>query len=246
MVARRAVRTRSIRTRTAPNLSVTRPCCWLEAAPTFVSRDRAAGARHIEDSGGASVIVMDDGLQNPALAKTLTLAVMDSARGVGNGLVVPAGPLRAPLNFQLGLVDAVVINGSGSSSASALRDFSGPRLGVSTVPSGDTAWLRDGAILAFAGIANPQRFFGLLTSLGAQMIDTVVFADHMPLTEADASRLLERVDQSGAMLVTTEKDTARMTRKQNSRRLWRFALVRGHSQFTSVLPMTMKPAFASS
>ena len=82
------------------------------AAPTLVARDRAAGRpRHRSGPDPADVIVMDDGLQNPSLAKDLAIAVVDGRRGLGNGLVIPAGPLRAPLEFQLGLADAIVVNG---------------------------------------------------------------------------------------------------------------------------------------
>src|SRR6476661_643641 len=83
------------------------------AAPTLVARDRRAGAHAIEmGPHPVTVIVMDDGLQNPGLAKDLTIAVVDGGRGLGNGLTMPAGPLRAPLPFQLELTDAIVVNES--------------------------------------------------------------------------------------------------------------------------------------
>ena len=96
---------------TRPTTSATRPCCSPAAAPTLVARDRAAGAQgHRGEAAPVSAIVMDDGLQNPQLAKDLAIAMVDGSRGLGNGLVIPAGPLRAPLDFQLGLADAIVVN----------------------------------------------------------------------------------------------------------------------------------------
>src|SRR4051794_32272047 len=80
------------------------------AAPTIVSRDRPAGAALANDSG-ANCIVMDDGFQNPSLRKTFSLIVADGGRGVGNGRVFPAGPLRAPLGAQLARVDALLVLG---------------------------------------------------------------------------------------------------------------------------------------
>jgi tetraacyldisaccharide 4'-kinase len=190
------------------------------AAPTMVERDRGAGARTIElalESGAvaADVIVMDDGLQNPQLAKDLTLAVVDGTRGLGNGRVIPAGPLRAPLEFQLGLVDAIVVNAPPSGVGGAIaewlgRRFAGPVLRCSTVAAGDTTWLKGRRVVAWAGIGAPRRYFGMLQALGAELIEAVAFSDHQRLSEADARRLLGLAERGRATLVSTEKDMARL------------------------------------
>ncbi len=199
------------------------------AAPTLLARDRAAGARMIEraieaaGSVAADVIVMDDGLQNPQLAKDLTLAVVDGSRGLGNGRVMPAGPLRAPLRFQLGLVDAIVVNAplpnagpnagpdAGAAVAGWLRQrFDGPVLRCATVVAGDASWLQGSRVVAWAGIGAPQRFFAMLRSLGAEVVETVAFGDHQRLDETDARRLLALAERHGAALVSTAKDIARL------------------------------------
>jgi tetraacyldisaccharide 4'-kinase len=198
------------------------------AAPTLVARDRAAGATAIEgaiegeiEAAGASgaaaadVIVMDDGLQNPQLAKDLSLAVVDGSRGLGNGRVMPAGPLRAPLAFQLGLVDAIVINAPAWEAAAGVSDwlrqrFDGPLLRCTTVVAGDAAWLQGQRVVAWAGIGAPQRFYAMLRSLGADVVETVAFADHQRLTEADAQNLLAAAGRRRAALVSTAKDMARL------------------------------------
>jgi tetraacyldisaccharide 4'-kinase len=191
------------------------------AAPTLVARDRGAGARTVErasESGAvaADVIVMDDGLQNPQLAKDLTLAVVDGVRGLGNGRVIPAGPLRAPLAFQLGLVDAIVVNAPPSGAAGAVaewlgrRRFEGPVLRCSTVAAGDTVWLKGRRVVAWAGIGAPQRFFGTLRALGAELVEAAAFGDHQRLSENDARRLLGLAERRTAALVSTEKDMARL------------------------------------
>jgi tetraacyldisaccharide 4'-kinase len=181
--------------------------------PTLVARDRAEGARVIERrSEPVSVIVMDDGLQNASLAKDLTIAMVDGTRGLGNGLVIPAGPLRAPLEFQLGLAGAVVVNGAGNGVAEWLQHrFNGPVLRCSTAPVGDSAWLQGQRVVAWAGIGSPQRFFALLAAQGADVVDTVTFRDHQRLTPADAARLLQLSQRHEAQLVSTEKDLARLT-----------------------------------
>jgi tetraacyldisaccharide 4'-kinase len=185
-------------------------------APTQLARDRQQGARAIETGPHpATVIVMDDGLQNARLAKDLSIALVDGVRGIGNGMVIPAGPLRAPLDFQLELTDAVVVNepvpGAGDRIADWLRThFNGPVLRAATVPSEDAGWLKGLRVVAWAGIGSPQRFFAMLAHLGAEVIEAVAFRDHQSVQEADADRLLAQAEWHDATLVTTEKDHARM------------------------------------
>jgi tetraacyldisaccharide 4'-kinase len=187
------------------------------AAPTMVARDRRAGAHAIETGPHpVTVIVMDDGLQNPSLAKNLTIAVVDGGRGIGNGRVIPAGPLRAPLAFQLELTDAVVVNerapGTESRTTAWLRHrFPGPVLQATTVPAQDAGWLRGRNVVAWAGIGAPERFFALLEALGAAVAERVAFRDHQRLDESDARQLMERAARLGATLVTTQKDMARLS-----------------------------------
>jgi len=186
-------------------------------APTLVARDRRAGARAIESGPHpATVIVMDDGLQNGALAKDLGIAVVDGARGLGNGLVMPAGPLRAPLDFQLELTDAIIVNGVGADGESRVTEwlrhrFAGPVLRASVGPAESADWLNGARVVAWAGIGSPRRFFGMLQGLGAEVVERVAFRDHQWLDESDAGRLLELARRHSATLVTTEKDMARLT-----------------------------------
>ena len=112
------------------------------AACVMVAPDRTAGARAIvEQCLDASLIIMDDGLQNPSLAKDLRIAVVDGARGFGNGLVIPAGPMRAPLGVQLAHTDIVVVNGRRDDRDGIARAiapaFAGPVLSAHQAPAGD-------------------------------------------------------------------------------------------------------------
>ena len=188
------------------------------AAPTLVARDRRAGARAIETGPHpVTVIVMDDGLQNPRLAKDLTIAVVDGGRGLGNGLVMPAGPLRAPLEFPAradrcdrrqrahgGRETRPRRNGCGIAlpARCCARAWFRPR-----TPTGS----RVRGVVAWAGIGAPERFFAMLQALGAEVLETVAFRDHQWLSEADAGRLLQLAHRHSATLVTTEKDMARLT-----------------------------------
>jgi tetraacyldisaccharide 4'-kinase len=185
------------------------------AAPTLVARDRSAGARAIESGPHpCTVILMDDGLQNPSLAKDLTIAVIDGALGIGNGLAIPAGPLRAPLDFQLEITDAILVNGGQAQPPVAdwLRHrFVGSVLRANVTPAQDSGWLEGQRVVAWAGIAAPQRFFAMLGSLGAEVVEAVPFRDHQWVGEADARRLLELAALRRALLVTTAKDMARLS-----------------------------------
>ncbi len=199
------------------------PLLLARAMPTVVARNRSAGASFINDAAPASaVIVMDDGLQNPTLAKDLTLAVVDRTRGIGNGRVIPAGPLRAPLSVQVALAHAIVINGARDRLASPAvdglaRSVSAPTLACWPASRGDGEVWRDKAVLAYAGIANPGRFFALLGNLGARVVEERAFPDHHTFTDADAASLMAASRRLGAELVTTEKDLARLAHASGSR-----------------------------
>ena len=195
------------------------PLLLARVAPTLVARDRAEGVRTIEASGRkVGAVIMDDGLQNPAVAKDLSIAVVDGGRGLGNGEVIPAGPLRAPFEFQIGLVDAIVVREPAEDGAAAAsvhermrRGFPGPVLAARVGLSGDASWLAGRPVVAFAGIANPERFFSLAERLGARLLGRVSFPDHHALSPADADRLIALAREKGCDLITTEKDHARLS-----------------------------------
>ncbi len=189
-------------------------------APVMVVGDRAAGARAIEHGDGlglrATVIVMDDGLQNPALAKDLSIAVVDAMRGLGNGRCIPAGPLRAPLAVQMPKVRALVLNiGEGRapqapSLDALLHAFAGRVVTARIAVQPPLAWLRERPVLAYSGIGVPTRFFETLANAGADVRETISFPDHHAFTSEDAHAILAKSRSSDLQLVTTEKDAARL------------------------------------
>ncbi len=182
-------------------------------APVIVCRDRAAGAR-AAIAAGASVIVMDDGLQNPSLAKDLTLAVVDGAAGVGNGLTMPAGPLRASLAAQIPHIQAILVIGPGAAGdeiAEAGAAAGKPVLRGRLAPDpAAVALLNDRAVLAFAGIGRPGKFFDTLRETGAQIVATREFPDHHDFSKAEIAALQRDAAAAKAVLVTTEKDRVRL------------------------------------
>jgi tetraacyldisaccharide 4'-kinase len=187
------------------------PLLLARVAPTVVARDRVVGARAAL-AAGASAIVMDDGFQNPALAKDSCILVVDGRRGVGNGRVFPAGPLRAPCAAQLARAQTVVVVGEGA--PAIVADARARGLAVFTArllpePAAVTA-LRGARVLAFAGIGDPEKFFATLRESGIAVAATRSFADHHRLRRAEAQALRDAAAHDGLVLVTTEKDAARM------------------------------------
>jgi len=180
----------------------------------WIARDRLLGARAMA-ADAVKAIVMDDGFQNPALAKDLALLVFDASAGAGNGRVVPAGPLREPLAAGLARADAVILMQSGAEAPSddhsplarALAAFRGPILHATLAPAGEAP---SGPLVAFAGIGRPQKFYDTLTGLGVSLADAISFPDHHPYTAADLRRLREHASAHGARLITTEKDFVRL------------------------------------
>ncbi len=189
------------------------PLLLARACPTWVARDRAAGGSAAE-AAGAEVLLLDDGLQNPALAKDLALAVIDGAAGLGNRRVVPAGPLRENLSRGLSRAQALLVVGAGAPDLPA-GAFDGPLLRATleagSAPGGAAAadW-RGRRVLAFAGIGRPEKFFDTLAGLGAELAGRRAFADHHAYTAADAEALLAEARRLGAEPATTEKDAVRL------------------------------------
>jgi tetraacyldisaccharide 4'-kinase len=181
--------------------------------PVAVSRERINGVA-LARSQRASVILMDDGFQNPSIAKDASLIVIDSDRGLGNGFVFPAGPLRAPLKPQLARTDALIVVGEGAAS-DAVADAAAARealvLSAHLKPDASSlSALRDRRVFAFAGIGDPQRFFRTLRSAGIDVARERSFADHHRFSHAEIERLAADVKTDGLTLVTTEKDFARL------------------------------------
>lgn len=172
----------------------------------WVAKDRAAGVQAAQ-SAGAQAIILDDGFQNPAVAKDLSIVVVDALRGFGNGRVIPAGPLREPVERGLARADLLLSIGPQDSHA-AIKPT--PDLKGSLLPLATGMPWQSLRLFAFAGIGHPEKFFGTLREMGAHVIKTQSLDDHQPLTDALMKRLETEAAAITAQLVTTEKDAVRL------------------------------------
>jgi len=182
-------------------------------APTWVARERLAGARAAA-AAGARVVLMDDGFQNPHLRKALSILVVDAVQGFGNGRLIPAGPLRELVASGLARADLVIVVGSPEARERLISEWPELRcselLGARLAPVVTGLPLAGEPVVAFAGIGRPAKFFATLRELGAQLVTAEEFPDHHVYDTRVLSRLLRLARGAGAMLVTTEKDAVRL------------------------------------
>ena len=189
------------------------PLMLARTVPVAVARDRISGVA-LARSQGASVILMDDGFQNPGIAKDASLIVIDANRGLGNACVFPAGPLRAPLYQQLACTDALIVIGAGAAAEAVAAEIAArdrPVLSAHLKPNdASVAALAGKRVFAFAGIGDPGRFFRTLRSGGIEVVRERAFADHHPFSHDEIEALIAEAARDGLTLATTEKDLARL------------------------------------
>ncbi len=178
------------------------PLLLAQFAPTWIGVNRVKTAK-LAIEHGATVLVMDDGLQNPSIEKDLNFVVIDSMQGLGNKKVFPAGPLREPIQKGLNRAQAIVLIGDHNPLPKAEKNIFRAKLEVSTA-------LEPQKVIGFAGIGFPQKFKKTLLELNMDVCDFIGFADHHPYTVTEIQRLRRKAKNKHALLATTAKDFLRI------------------------------------
>lgn len=184
------------------------------AAPTWVGRDRLASAIAAQQAG-ATILLCDDALQHHALHKDMSLLVIDGPYGLGNGLALPAGPLREDLASAVKRCDAVILIGADAQALAARITV--PLFTATLEPAAHALDVTSQPWLAFAGIGRPEKFFDSLRARGAKLVATRSFADHHAYTAHDLKQLEDEATQMGAQLITTTKDAVKLPAAHRSR-----------------------------
>lgn len=184
------------------------PLLLAQYAPCFVCKDRAVGAKAIEDWGKADIIIMDDGMQNPSLQKDFTILVINGQFGIGNGGIIPAGPMRESLSDGLKRSQAVMIIGDDQHKLAQKTNH------IPTFFASIKAKLEKHDLskkyLSFAGLAHPEKFKQTLINNGFTLCDHINFADHHPYHEKELENLIHMANKHNAQLITTQKDMMRI------------------------------------
>lgn len=185
------------------------PLLLATVSPTWVSQDRVAGGEAAVKAG-AEIIIMDDGFQNTTVYQDLAFLVIDGGFGIGNGRIIPAGPLREPIEKAIERANAVIIVGDGED-INFLQDYKVPKYRAKIVPHALQMELVGGKVVAFAGIGRPKKFFDSLRDAGADIVEAIDFPDHHVFSQDDIMKLVEKAAQQDAALVTTRKDYVRLS-----------------------------------
>lgn len=180
------------------------PMLLIETAPTFVSKNRLFGAKQIDAMNKFKMIVLDDGMQNNSLHRDLTIMVVDGKIGFGNNFLIPAGPMREPLSAGLKKADFVVL--VGKPKKGLLKKLAGKTVVKANIIPLNLAEFSGKKLIAFCGLAYPQKFFSLLVKNGLEVIETHGFADHHIYKGSEIENLYKTATEKNAVLVTTKKD----------------------------------------
>ncbi len=183
-------------------------------APTWVGNNRAASAT-AATAAGADLLILDDGFQNPRLSKDFSILVFDGTRGIGNGRMIPAGPLRQTLNDGVRSANAAVI--IGGTATDLVRQVTGIPIYTARLDPIDLSVDRSLPVIAFAGIGNPDKFFATLRDAGCTLMQTYAFPDHHTYTPEEIDRLVDAANTDNTPLLTTTKDAARLSEAQRKK-----------------------------
>ncbi len=186
------------------------PLMLLETAPTFVSTNRIFGAKQIENMKRFSAIVLDDGMQNNSLHRDFTIMVVDGKIGFGNNFLLPAGPMREPLKAALKKTNLIVM--IGEASPQLKKKLAGKKIVKAEIWATNLDRFRGKKLVAFCGLAYPEKFFSFIREKGLDVLETYSFPDHYHYKNSDLEKLFKLAHEKDATLITTQKDWVKFTK----------------------------------
>lgn len=185
-------------------------------APVVIAAERGTGARFIIDAGLGGLIIMDDGFQNPSIAPSRSVLMFDGARGVGNGRLIPSGPMREPLGAGLARASHALIMGDDATGLGDRIRRLAPHIHLAMAQKRlDQSAIPDAPLMAFAGIGNPASFFNLIEQHGGRIVRRRRFNDHHRYSRAEINALISEAEKENLRLVTTMKDFTRIPNAEN-------------------------------
>jgi tetraacyldisaccharide 4'-kinase len=187
------------------------PLLLAREALTVIARKRIKGAQKLVEEG-ADLIIMDDGFQSAQLTFDYALLVIDTRRGIGNGHLVPGGPVRAPLAEQMRQASALLAIGDGNAADRLIRQAAraGKAIHSATLVTVGAEDLAGQVVMAWSGIADNEKFFRTVNETGAHLYVTRSFPDHHYLSDDEVEEILDHADGLSYQLVTTSKDSVRL------------------------------------
>lgn len=187
------------------------PLLLAEHASTFISKNRLFGAKQIDAMNKFDCLVIDDGMQNESLFRDFTILVIDGKIGFGNQLLIPSGPMREPINWGLKKADLVVLIGHGDEKL--LKKLSGKKIVNAKILPKNIENFKEQKLLAFCGLAYPEKFYSLLEKNNLQLAKTKSFPDHYNYSSNELAELQKEAKKLNAKLVTTKKDWIKFSPK---------------------------------
>ena len=187
------------------------PLLLAREATTVISRKRVEGAHRLV-AEGVNLIIMDDGFQSARLTLDYALVVIDTQRGIGNGHLVPGGPVRAPMDEQMRQLSAILKVGNGHAADAIVRTAAraGKPIFVSSIQPRPQPNFAGKRVLAYAGIADPSKFYRTVEALGGVVVVKRSFPDHHHFSDDETQDLVDEAAKLDLLLVTTAKDAVRL------------------------------------
>jgi len=204
------------------------PLLLAEIAPTFIAKNYICGAQEIVRNNIAQLIIMDDGMQNNLLKKDFLIVVIDGQIKFGNNFLFPAGPLRESVYKGLSKADLIIVLGKINQNLrdifqninqefqknypNSANNIFDKKIIQANLKTKNLTNFSNQKLIAFCGLAYPQKFFSYLENQGLKLANSYEFPDHYFYKISELEHLLQQAKMQNAKLITTKKDWIKFPR----------------------------------